>query len=51
MPGNKDLVLGDYGEIAKKLFDIEKISESHYAKMMMDIGIDIDIDIKNHDRS
>ena len=51
MPGNKDLVLGDYGEIAKKLFDTEKISESHYAKMMIDIGIDIDIDIKNHDRS
>ncbi len=51
LPGKKDLVIGDYGEIAKKLFDIESISETHYAKLMRDIGIDIDAEIENHDRS
>ena len=51
LPGNKDLVFGDYGEIANKLFDNEKISESHYAQLMLDIGIDIDMDLTNHDRS
>ncbi len=40
-PGNKDLVIGDYGELAKKLFDAEEISESHYASLMLDIGIDV----------
>lgn len=51
LPGNKDQVVGDYGELAKKLFDSENISESHYANLMRDIGIDIDADIRNHDRS
>lgn len=45
MPGNSDLVIGNYGELAKKLFDQEDISESHYAILMRDIGIDVDEDI------
>ena len=39
--GNKNLVIGDYGELAKKLYDAEEISESHYASLMLDIGIDV----------
>ena len=41
-PGNDNLVVGDYGERAKKLFDAEKISESNYVSLMHDIGIDVD---------
>ena len=40
-PGNQNLVIGNYGELAKKLYDEEKISESHYAALMLDIGIDV----------
>ncbi len=40
-PGNHNLIIGDYGEKAKRLFDNEKISESHFASLMLDIGIDI----------
>lgn len=35
-------VIGDYGTICKKLFEEEKISESHYFNLMNDIGINID---------
>lgn len=35
-------VIGDYGTKAKTLYDHEKISESHYHSLMLDIGIDID---------
>jgi Zn-dependent peptidase ImmA (M78 family) len=41
-PGNHDLVIGDYGTIAKELFDSEKISEAHYHSLLFDIGMDID---------
>ncbi len=51
MPDNKNLVFGDYGELAKRLFDADRISETHYAKLMRDIGIDIDDDFNNYDRS
>lgn len=40
--GNHGLIIGDYGEKAKKLFEQEKISESHYKSLMLDIGIDLD---------
>ena len=40
-PGNDGLVIGDYGELARRLFDEEKISESHYASLMLDIGVDV----------
>jgi len=39
--GNENLIIGDYGDKAKRLFDNEKISESHFASLMIDIGIDI----------
>ena len=38
----KDLkveVIGDYGNMAKKLFDQQRISESHYFELLEDIGI------------
>ena len=40
-PGNNGLVIGDYGSIAKSLFDDGTISESHYFSLMRDIGVDI----------
>lgn len=41
-PGRQGHVYGEYGVLAKKLFDSEKISESHYLSLLKDIGIDID---------
>jgi Zn-dependent peptidase ImmA (M78 family) len=38
--GNENRVVGNYGAIAKKLFEKEKISESYYLELMHDIGID-----------
>lgn len=35
------IFLGNYGELAKSLFDNEQISEGHYSSLMYDIGIDI----------
>lgn len=48
-PGNHGLVTGDYGTIAKELFDKEKISESHYVSLMRDIGVDVDEDNSKDD--
>ncbi|PWD98775.1 ImmA/IrrE family metallo-endopeptidase [Marinilabilia rubra] len=39
-PGNKDVVIGDFGSLAKRLFDKEKISEGHYLELMNSIGFD-----------
>ena len=33
-PGNQNLVIGDYGEKARLLFEKEKISESHYLELL-----------------
>lgn len=38
-PGNENLVIGDFGEKARKLFDEEKISEGHYLELLHKIGI------------
>lgn len=38
--GNENLVIGDFGEKAKKLFDRERISEGHYLELLHKIGID-----------
>jgi Zn-dependent peptidase ImmA (M78 family) len=35
-------VIGNYGTICKKLFEEDKISESHYFNLMHDIGVNID---------
>lgn len=37
--GNENLVIGDFGEKARKLFDEEKISEGHYLELLHKIGI------------
>lgn len=38
-PGNENLVIGDFGEKARKLYDDEKISEGHYRELLSKIGI------------
>ena len=38
-PGNENLVIGDFGEKARKLFEEEKISEGHYMELLHKIGI------------
>jgi Zn-dependent peptidase ImmA (M78 family) len=38
--GNKNLVIGDYGTLARSFFDKEKISETHYYSLLTDLGID-----------
>jgi Zn-dependent peptidase ImmA (M78 family) len=40
-PGNKNNIVGDYGKIAKELFNNNKISESHYVELMNTIDIDV----------
>lgn len=39
--GNENLVIGDYGTVARDLYDKEKISQSHYYALLTDLGIDI----------
>jgi len=43
-PGNHNLVIGDYGKLAKILFDKNAISESHYMSLMNDIGVAIGLE-------
>lgn len=38
-PGNDTLVIGDYGELARELFEKEKISENHYISLLTDWGM------------
>ncbi len=40
--GNDYNLIGDYGTRCKKLFEEDKISESHYFNLMQDIGVNID---------
>ena len=37
--GNKNLVIGDFGEKARNLFEEDKISEGHYIELLHKIGI------------
>lgn len=39
-PGNEGLVIGDFGEKARNLYDSDKISEGHYHELLHKIGID-----------
>lgn len=39
-PGNANLVIGNYGEKARRLFEEDKISEGHYLELLHKIGID-----------
>jgi len=36
-PGNANKVIGDYENLAKKIYDLDKISESHYISFLQDI--------------
>ena len=38
-PGNHNLTVGNYGTMARQLFDEEQISESHYVELLIDLGI------------
>ncbi len=38
--GNEGIVIGNFGTLAKQLFDKEKISEGHYLDLMNSIGFD-----------
>lgn len=40
LPANADMVIGNYGALAKQLYDSEKISEGHYIDLMQSIGFD-----------
>ena len=40
--GNKNLAIGDYGTLAKKLLEKGKISESHYVSLLHDWGIPLE---------
>lgn len=42
-PGNDNLLIGDYGDKARRLFDSEKISEGHYLSLLSKIGIDLTV--------
>lgn len=39
LPGNENLVIGNFGEKARKLYDEEKISEGHYHELLNKIGV------------
>lgn len=41
-PGNHNLTIGDYGTLARQLFETERISESHYAGLLLDLGVNLD---------
>jgi Zn-dependent peptidase ImmA (M78 family) len=38
--GNENVVIGDYGTLARSFFDREKISETHYYTLLADLGVD-----------
>ena len=40
-PGNKGIVIGDYGPMARELFDRGNVSESSYFSLLEDLGIDL----------
>lgn len=47
--GNDGLVIGDYGQRVKKLFENEVISESHYFSLFNDIGIDVENELQDNE--
>lgn len=40
---SKNEVIGDYGDLARKLFEQDRISESHYYGLLEDIGLDFSV--------
>ncbi|NMM49843.1 ImmA/IrrE family metallo-endopeptidase [Marinigracilibium pacificum] len=41
-PGNHNELIGDYGTLARNLYDNEVISESHYYSLLLDMGMNTD---------
>ncbi len=41
-PGNENAIIGDYGVMARELFEREKISETHYISLLRELNINID---------
>ncbi|MGL1890575.1 MAG: ImmA/IrrE family metallo-endopeptidase [Spirochaetaceae bacterium] len=39
IPGNENLIIGDYIPLTNKLYNNEKISETHYKTLLSDIGM------------
>lgn len=37
---NQSEVIGDYGDLARKLYERDRISESHYYELLEDLGLD-----------
>lgn len=48
-PGNHGLLITNYGAKAKRLYDKDVISESHFASLMEDIGIDVHAIVIEHE--
>jgi len=47
--GNENLVIGDFGELARELFDKEIISETHYITLLKELGMNlIDLEMYNN---
>ncbi|WP_295715638.1 ImmA/IrrE family metallo-endopeptidase [Mucilaginibacter sp.] len=40
-PGNDNLVIGDYGALARSLFEKGDISESNYFSLLLDLGMNV----------
>lgn len=48
--GNSGEVIGDYGSLARELYDKEFISQSHYYTLLQDLGMDPEeIEISEHE--
>jgi len=47
---NQTEVIGDYGYLARKLYDNQKISESHYYSLLEDLGLDFSTLQNNGDK-
>lgn len=41
-PGNQNLAIGDYGSLARVLYESEKISETNYLTLLLDLGMNAD---------
>jgi Zn-dependent peptidase ImmA (M78 family) len=42
LPGNDGLIIGRYGSLARRLFETDRISRTHYLALLRDIGIELE---------
>lgn len=47
--GRQSEIIGDYGDLARRLFEHDRISESHYYGLLEDLGLDFSVLGKNGD--